>query len=148
MSHSSPHSFPYPFLLCAVLVSASPILPSAHYDKPLTIASFLICLGLLLSGELTLTLRIRNRYNEKPIDLLPRPDPSADPQSDDEQVRAALRKAEAESMVADKGDVVQGEWMSPERSEGVEEPRTGEQRGEVRTGKADEASLREARVCA
>ncbi|ORX36233.1 ankyrin repeat-containing domain protein [Kockovaella imperatae] len=51
--------------------------------------------------------KIRNRYNEKPVDLLPRPDSSADPNSDDEQVRAALRKAEAEAMVADRGDIVQ-----------------------------------------
>ena len=54
-------------------------------------------------------LRIKNRYNEKPVDILPRYDPSADPNSDDEQVRAALRKAEAERMIADKGDVVLGE---------------------------------------
>ncbi|GFZ43009.1 hypothetical protein JCM24511_00727 [Saitozyma sp. JCM 24511] len=46
---------------------------------------------------------IRNRHNQKPIDLLP---PSADPESDDDKVRKALRRAEAESLVADKGDVV------------------------------------------
>jgi hypothetical protein len=50
--------------------------------------------------------RIRNRHNQKPIDLLP---PSADPESDDDKVRKALRRAEAESLVADKGDVVDGE---------------------------------------
>jgi hypothetical protein len=50
--------------------------------------------------------RIRNRHNQKPIDLLP---PSADPESDDDKVHKALRRAEAESLVADKGDVVDGE---------------------------------------
>ncbi|KAK8861213.1 hypothetical protein IAR55_002032 [Kwoniella newhampshirensis] len=49
---------------------------------------------------------IKNRYNQRPIDLLPPSDPSADPGSDDEQVRSALRRAEAEAMVAASGDVV------------------------------------------
>lgn len=48
---------------------------------------------------------IRNRYNEKPIDLLP-PNPS--PGSDDEQVRAAIRAAEAAGAVAAKGDIADG----------------------------------------
>ncbi|WWC69032.1 uncharacterized protein I206_102968 [Kwoniella pini CBS 10737] len=49
--------------------------------------------------------KIRNRYNQKPIDLLP--PPSDDPESDDEKIRAAIRRTEAEEMVADKGDVVE-----------------------------------------
>lgn len=49
--------------------------------------------------------RIRNRYNEKPIDLTP-PNPPAG--SDDEQVRAAIRAAAAEHAVAAKGDIADG----------------------------------------
>jgi len=53
--------------------------------------------------------RIRNRHNQRPIDILPPNSPSSDPGSDDEKVRAALRRAEAESLVAASGDVVDGE---------------------------------------
>lgn len=53
-----------------------------------------------------LTRSIRNRYNEKPIDLLP---PNPEPESDDGKIRSAIRKAAAESAVAAKGDVVDGE---------------------------------------
>ncbi|KAK1920895.1 hypothetical protein DB88DRAFT_501416 [Papiliotrema laurentii] len=60
--------------------------------------------NLLEAGADTL---IRNRHNEKPIDLLPPYHPSNDPESDDERVRAALRRAEAEAAVADSGDVVE-----------------------------------------
>ena len=58
--------------------------------------------------SVTFHLRIRNRHNQKPIDILPPPDPSS-PESDDELVRAVLRRAEAESMIAASGDVVNGE---------------------------------------
>lgn len=51
---------------------------------------------------------IRNRYNEKPIDLLP-PNPS--PGSDDDQVRAAIRAAEAAGAVAAKGDIADGAYL-------------------------------------
>ncbi|ORY26072.1 ankyrin repeat-containing domain protein [Naematelia encephala] len=50
--------------------------------------------------------KIRNKYNERPIDLLPPSYGASDPESDDEKVRAALRKAEAEELFADEGDVV------------------------------------------
>ena len=53
-----------------------------------------------------LTGRIRNRYNEKPIDLTP---PNAPEGSDDELVRKALRAAAAEHAVASKGDIADGE---------------------------------------
>jgi hypothetical protein len=61
--------------------------------------------------------RIRNRHNEKPIDLLPASYPgsnpaSVDPESDDEKIRAAIRTAEAEAALGDAGDVVDGEWAS------------------------------------
>ncbi|WWD16894.1 hypothetical protein CI109_101326 [Kwoniella shandongensis] len=49
---------------------------------------------------------IKNRYNQRPIDLLPPSNPSADPESDDERIRAALRRAEAEAMITASGDVV------------------------------------------
>ncbi|OWZ63153.1 hypothetical protein AYX14_06794 [Cryptococcus neoformans] len=49
---------------------------------------------------------IRNRYNEKPIDILPRADPNADPTSDDEKIRFALRQAEAEASLAISDAVV------------------------------------------
>lgn len=55
---------------------------------------------------------IRNRHNEKPIDLLPASRPGADPESDDEKVRAALRRAEAEAALGAEGDVVDGECAS------------------------------------
>ncbi|WVQ94671.1 hypothetical protein IAU59_001751 [Kwoniella sp. CBS 9459] len=51
--------------------------------------------------------KIKNRYNQKPIDLLPPSSASADPESDDEKIRAAIRRTEAEEMVADKGDLVE-----------------------------------------
>ncbi|KAE8539617.1 hypothetical protein D1P53_003551 [Cryptococcus gattii VGV] len=44
--------------------------------------------------------RIRNRHNERPIDILPRADPNADPSSDNEKIRSALRQAEAEASLA------------------------------------------------
>nr|KIR47963.1 hypothetical protein I312_02477 [Cryptococcus bacillisporus CA1280] len=43
---------------------------------------------------------IRNRHNERPIDILPRADPNADPSSDNEKIRSALRQAEAEASLA------------------------------------------------
>ncbi|AAW42624.2 hypothetical protein CNBC0280 [Cryptococcus deneoformans B-3501A] len=49
---------------------------------------------------------IRNRYNEKPIDILPRADPNADLTSDDEKIRCALRQAEAEASLAISDAVV------------------------------------------
>ncbi|WVQ83418.1 hypothetical protein IAT38_005559 [Cryptococcus sp. DSM 104549] len=49
---------------------------------------------------------IRNRYHQKAIDLLPPPSTTAEPESDDEKVRAAIRRAEAEAAVAASGDVV------------------------------------------
>lgn len=56
---------------------------------------------------------LKNRHNQRPIDLLPPPSSdSADKESDDERVRAALRRAEAEAMVGDKGDVVDGQSFS------------------------------------
>ncbi|WRT65313.1 uncharacterized protein IL334_002256 [Kwoniella shivajii] len=48
--------------------------------------------------------KMKNRYHQRPIDLLP--PPGSDPESDDEKIRAAIRRTEAEEMVADKGDVV------------------------------------------
>jgi hypothetical protein len=62
-----------------------------------------------VAARLTPVVRIRNRHNLKPLDLLPPPHASADPELDDEKVRAALRRAEAEGLIADKGDVVDGE---------------------------------------
>jgi hypothetical protein len=65
--------------------------------------------------SLALTGSIRNRHNERPVDLLPPSHPSADPESDDEKIRAAIRRAEAEAAVADKGDIADGEfdyWLS------------------------------------
>lgn len=53
---------------------------------------------------------IRNRHNERPVDLLPPAHPSADPESDDEKIRAAIRRAEAEAALADKGDIADGEF--------------------------------------
>lgn len=44
--------------------------------------------------------RIRNRHNERPIDILPRAEPNADPSSDNEKIRSALRQAEAEASLA------------------------------------------------
>lgn len=44
--------------------------------------------------------RIRNRHNERPIDILPRADPNADPSSDNEKIRSALRQAEADASLA------------------------------------------------
>ena len=55
-----------------------------------------------------LTSRIRNRYNERPIDLLPPSYPGVDAESDDEKIRAAIRRAEAEAALGDRGDVVDG----------------------------------------
>lgn len=52
---------------------------------------------------------IRNRHNERPVDLLPPPRADADKESDDEKVRSAIRRAEAEASLADRGDVVDGE---------------------------------------
>jgi hypothetical protein len=52
---------------------------------------------------------MRNRHNERPIDLLPPSHPSADPESDDEKIRKAIRSAEAEAALGDRGDVVDGE---------------------------------------
>jgi hypothetical protein len=62
------------------------------------------------SRSLVLTGSIRNRHNERPADLLPPSHPSADPESDDEMIRAAIRRAEAEAAVADKGDIADGEF--------------------------------------
>lgn len=50
----------------------------------------------------------KNKYNERPIDLLPPSYPGADPESDDEKIRSAIRKAEAEAALGDRGDVVDG----------------------------------------
>lgn len=58
-----------------------------------------------------LTCSIKNRHNERPGDLLPPWRDNADPESDDEKVRAMLRRVEAESMVASSGDVVEGESL-------------------------------------
>lgn len=55
--------------------------------------------NLLEAGADTL---IKNRYNEKPVDLVP---PNPAPGSDDELVRKALRAAVAERAVASKGDI-------------------------------------------
>lgn len=52
--------------------------------------------------------RIRNRYNERPIDLLPPTYPGVDAESDDEKIRAAIRRSEAEAALGDRGDVVDG----------------------------------------
>ncbi|KAI9632221.1 ankyrin repeat-containing domain protein [Dioszegia hungarica] len=46
---------------------------------------------------------IRNRHNQKPIDLLP---PSPDSDSDEAKIRAMIRHVEAENAVAARGDVV------------------------------------------
>ncbi|KAL0252282.1 hypothetical protein I308_101671 [Cryptococcus tetragattii IND107] len=43
---------------------------------------------------------MRNRHNERPIDILPRADPNADPSTDNEKIRSALRQAEAEASLA------------------------------------------------
>jgi hypothetical protein len=59
-----------------------------------------------------LIVSIRNRHNERPIDLLPPSYPGADPESDDEKIRAAIRRAEAEAALGDRGDVVDGESSS------------------------------------
>jgi hypothetical protein len=56
--------------------------------------------------------RIRNRYNERPIDLLPPSYPGVDAESDDEKIRAAIRRSEAEAALGDRGDVVDGESFS------------------------------------
>ena len=56
-----------------------------------------------------LTSRIRNRYNERPIDLLPPSYPGVDAESDDEKIRAAIRRAEAEAALGDRGDIVDGQ---------------------------------------
>jgi hypothetical protein len=63
--------------------------------------------------------RIRNRYNERPIDLLPPSYPGVDAESDDEKIRAAIRRSEAEAALGDRGDVVDG--MSLSRFEVEEE---------------------------
>ena len=55
-----------------------------------------------------LTSRIRNRYNERPIDLLPPTYSGVDAESDDEKIRAAIRRSEAEAALGDRGDVVDG----------------------------------------
>jgi hypothetical protein len=52
--------------------------------------------------------RIRNRYNERPIDLLPPSYPGVDAESDDEKIRAAIRRSEAEAALGDRGDIVDG----------------------------------------
>jgi len=46
---------------------------------------------------------IKNRHNERPIDLIP---PKPDAGSDDDNVRLAIRHAEAEAALASRGDVV------------------------------------------
>jgi hypothetical protein len=56
--------------------------------------------------------RIRNRHNERPIDLLPPSYPGADAESDEEKIRAAIRRSEAEAALGDRGDVVDGESFS------------------------------------
>lgn len=56
--------------------------------------------------------RTKNKYNERPIDLLPPSYPGADPESDDEKIRSAIRKAEAEAALGDRGDVVDGKSRS------------------------------------
>lgn len=53
--------------------------------------------------------RIKNRHNERAVDLLPPHREGADPSSDDEKVRAMIRRAQAETQVAAAGDVVEGE---------------------------------------
>lgn len=63
--------------------------------------------------EAKLTLSVKNRHNERPGDFLPPRRDNADPESDDEKVRAMLRRVEAESMVASSGDVVEGELHNP-----------------------------------
>lgn len=60
---------------------------------------------LLVQGLIS---RTKNKYNERPIDLLPPSYPGADPESDDEKIRSAIRRAEAEAALGDRGDVVDG----------------------------------------
>lgn len=55
---------------------------------------------------------VKNRHNQRPADLIPQ---GAEPGSDDDLVRQALRRAEAEAMVADSGDVVNGQCRPPQR---------------------------------
>ena len=74
--------------------------------------------SLLTATELRLTLvqslldagsntTIKNRHAQRPIDILPpAPDDEEEPEDEDGQVRVALRRAEGEAMVADRGDVV------------------------------------------
>jgi hypothetical protein len=62
-------------------------------------------------GSMVLMIRIRNRHNERPIDLLPPSYPGADPESDDEKIRAGIRRAEAEAALGASGDVVDGESL-------------------------------------
>ncbi|BEI84649.1 hypothetical protein CcaverHIS002_0500500 [Cutaneotrichosporon cavernicola] len=50
---------------------------------------------------------IKNRHNERAVDLLPPYREGADPSSDDEKVRAMIRRAQAETQVAEAGDVVE-----------------------------------------
>ncbi|RXK41852.1 hypothetical protein M231_00851 [Tremella mesenterica] len=59
-----------------------------------------LVVSLLEAGASTTT---KNRHGERPIDLLP---PSPSPESDDGKVRQAIRTAEAEALIADRGDVV------------------------------------------
>lgn len=66
-----------------------------------------------------LTCSVKNRHNERPGDLLPPRRDTADPESDDEKVRAMLRRVEAENMVASSGDVVEGELQTLAREPGL-----------------------------
>jgi hypothetical protein len=61
--------------------------------------------------SMMLMIRIRNRHNERPIDLLPPSYPGVDPESDDEKIRAGIRRAEAEAALGASGDVVDGESL-------------------------------------
>ncbi|WVR04157.1 hypothetical protein IAU60_001156 [Kwoniella sp. DSM 27419] len=90
-----------------------------HGDTPLHIAvrnkweehegMRLFLVGSLLeSGANT---KVKNRYNQRPIDLLPPSHESADLNSDDERIRAAIRRTEAEEMVAWSGDVAEEDDM-------------------------------------
>lgn len=74
-------------------------------------------------GVYKLTCSVKNRHNERPGDLLPPWRDTADPESDDEKVRAMLRRVEAESMVASSGDVVEGESQWVPTVEGSETAR-------------------------
>ncbi|KLT38565.1 ankyrin [Cutaneotrichosporon oleaginosum] len=63
----------------------------------------LYIVGTLLEGGANML--IKNRHGERPIDLLPPYREGADPNSDDEKVRAMIRRAQAEAQLGADEDI-------------------------------------------